>query len=150
MGLPKSGTACRAAPAGTKTRAAPEARPLTAHRFAEVRDVIGPCYVGRDGDVALAVWGEAAAGGRSLLVAPVDSAGIPGKPMRIGTVAPELDLVLARGLGAAGAGLPGKPRFALVTTRRGEQKTSIDVTATTAAGVAVFGPTNVAERARRA
>jgi hypothetical protein len=132
----------------TKPKLSHRAQPLAAHRFAEVSDVIGP-YVGRDADVALAAWGEAGSGGRSLLAAPVDAAGMPGKPVRLGTVAPELDLVLVRGFGAASAALPGKPRFALVTTRRAETKTSIDVTATTAAGVALFGPTNVADRTGR-
>ena len=70
-----------------------QAKPLAAHRFAEVRDVIGP-YVGRDGDVALAAWAEASGSGRTLLVAPIDAAGLPGKPVRLGNVAPELDLVL--------------------------------------------------------
>jgi hypothetical protein len=142
-GLPRSSSR------GTsKPKVATRAQPLTAHRFAEVSDVIGP-YVGRDGDLALAAWGEASSSGRSLFAAPVDAAGMPGKPTRLGTVAPELDLVLVRGLGSAAVGLPGKPRFALVTTRRREERTSIDVTATTAAGVAVFGPTNVAERTAR-
>lgn len=110
--------------------------------------MIGP-YVGRDGDASLAAWAEAAASGRSLLVAAIDDAGLPGKPSRIGNVAPELDLVLVRGFGAASARLPGQPRFALVTTRRAEQKTLIEVTATTAAGAVVFGPAGVAERTAR-
>lgn len=123
-------------------------RPLTAHRFAEVRDVIGP-YVGRDGDLALAAWAEASGSGRSMLVAAIDAAGVPGKPSRLGNVAPELDLVLVRGFGAAAASLPGKPRFALVTTRRTESKTLIEITATSALGAPLFGPTRAAERSAR-
>lgn len=125
-----------------------QVKPLAAHRFAEVRDVIGP-YVGRDGELALAAWAEASGSGRSMMVAPIDAAGVPGKPLRLGNVAPELDLVLVRGFGAAGARLPGKPRFALITTRRSETKTRIEVTATSAAGVPLFGPTPVADRAAR-
>ena len=101
---------------------------MTAHRFAEVTDVVGP-YVGRDGDAALAAWAEAAPSGRSLFAAAIDAKGIPAKPARIGNLAAELDLVLVRGFGAASAKAVGKPRFAVVTTRKTPQKTSIDVTA---------------------
>lgn len=122
--------------------------PMTAHRFAEVTDVVGP-YVGRDGDVSLAAWAEAAPTGRSLFAAAIDAKGVPAKPARIGNLAPELDLVLVRGFGAASAKAVGQPRFAVVTTRRSEQKTSIDVTALSASAVAVWGPTSLVERAAR-
>lgn len=121
---------------------------MTAHRFAEVTDVVGP-YVGRDGDVSLAVWAEAAASGRSLFAAAIDAKGIPGKPARFGNIAPELDLVLVRGFGAASGKAVGQPRFAVVNTRRSEQKTSLDVTALSASAVAVWGPTTLVERAAR-
>ena len=121
---------------------------MTAHRFAEVKDVVGP-YVGRDGDVSLAAWAEAAPSGRSLFAAAIDAQGIPAKPARIGNLASELDLVLVRGFGAASAKAVGKPRFAIVTTRKSEQKTSIDVTALNASAVALWGPTTLVERAAR-
>lgn len=121
---------------------------MIAHRFAEVTDVVGP-YVGRDGDAALAAWAEAAPSGRSLFAAAIDAKGIPAKPARIGNLAPELDLVLVRGFGAASAKAVGKPRFAVVTTRKTPQKTSIDVTALSASAVAVWGPTTLVERAAR-
>jgi hypothetical protein len=124
------------------------APPMIAHRFAEVTDVVGP-YVGRDGDVSLAAWAEAAPSGRSLFAAAIDAKGIPAKPARIGNIAAELDLVLVRGFGAASAKAVGQPRFAIVTTRRSEQKTSIDVTALSASAAAVWGPTTLVERAAR-
>ena len=92
--------------------------PMTAHRFAEVSDVVGP-YVGRDGDLSLAAWAEATPAGRSLFAAVIDAKAIPGKPVRVGNLASELDLVLVRGFGAASAKAVGHPRFAIVTTRRG-------------------------------
>jgi len=125
--------------------------PLTAHRFAEVSDVIGP-YVGSDGQLALAVWAETtrdAATERSLFSMPIGSKGVPGKPLRIGAAQGELDLVLVRGFGDAGAAAPGSPRFALITTRRQGQKTRIEVTALRADGNPTWGPTTVAERAGR-
>jgi hypothetical protein len=139
----------RSAPRTTPGKAGvAQAKPLAAHRFAEVRDVIGP-YVGRDGEFSLAAWAEASGSGRSMLVTPIDAAGVPGKPARLGNVAPDLDLMLVRGFGAASARLPGRPRFALVTTRRTDQKTLIEITATSADGVPVFGPTRVTERTAR-
>ena len=122
--------------------------PMIAHRFAEVSDVVGP-YVGRDGDSSLAVWAEAAPSGRSLFAAAIDARGLPAQPTRIGNLSAELDLVLVRGFGATSAKTLGQPRFAVVTTRRAEQKTSIDVTALSAVGVAVWGPSTLAERAAR-
>ncbi len=122
--------------------------PLTAHRFAEVSDVIGP-YVGRDGDVSLAAWAEATATGRNLFATGIDAKGTPGKPALIGNLARELDLVLVRGFGAASAKAVGQPRFAVVTTRRSEHKTTIDVTALGASGVAAWGPSTLAERNAR-
>jgi hypothetical protein len=122
--------------------------PLTAHRFAEVSDVIGP-YVGRDGESSLAVWAEAAAGGRSLFAAAVDAKGKPSRPVRVGNLPAELDLVLVRGFGAASAKALGKPRFAVVSTRRGEQKSTVAVTALAADGSAVWGPTTLADRGAR-
>jgi hypothetical protein len=121
---------------------------LAAHRFAEASDVIGP-YVGRDGDASLAAWAEAAGGARSLRVAPIDAHGMPGAAQRVATLAGELDLVLVRGFGEAGAALPGKPRFAVVTTRRSGRTTSIELTALRADGSAVWGPTTLAERGGR-
>jgi hypothetical protein len=121
---------------------------MVAHRFAEVSDVVGP-YVGRDGDVSLAAWAEAAASGRSLFAAAIDATGTPGAPVRIGNLAPELDLVLVRGFGAASAKALGQPRFAVVTTHRSGQKTSISVTALAANAVAAWGPTTLAERTAR-
>jgi hypothetical protein len=126
--------------------AAPSA--LTAHRFAEVSDVIGP-YVGRDGDVSLAAWAEADASGRSLTVSAIDARGVPGPVQRVGKLAPELDLVLVRGFGASSSKLVGQPRFAVVTTRRGEQKTQLQLTALRADGSALWGPTTLAERSAR-
>jgi len=122
--------------------------PMAAHRFAEVTDVVGP-YVGRDGDVSLAAWAEAGTSGRNLFAAAIDAKGVPATPSRIGNLAPELDLVLVRGFGAASAKAAGQPRFAVVTTRRTEQKTSIDVTALSASAKAVWGPTSLAERTAR-
>ncbi|HXK16433.1 MAG TPA: hypothetical protein VNG33_01415 [Polyangiaceae bacterium] len=122
--------------------------PLTAHRFAEVSDVVGP-YVGRDGDLSLAAWAEAASSGRILFATAITPSGVPSKPARIGNLAPELDLVLVRGFGAASAKTAGHPRFAVVTTRRAEQKTQIDVTALSADAAPVWGPTVLAERAAR-
>lgn len=122
--------------------------PLTAHRFAEVSDVIGP-YVGRDGDSALAAWAEAESNGRTLFALPIDASGTPGKSVRMGKLGGELDLVLVRGFGAASAKLPAQPRFALVTTRRSEQKSIVEVTAVRADGTPVWGPTLLAERAQR-
>ncbi|HYQ14445.1 MAG TPA: hypothetical protein VEQ58_01765, partial [Polyangiaceae bacterium] len=129
-------------------RAAGVAGPLTAHRFAEVSDVIGP-YVGRDGELSLAAWAEASGSGRSLTVAPIDAQGVPGRAVRIGNIAPELDLVLVRGFGAASSKTAGQPRFAVVTTRRSEQKSRIDLAALRADGSAIWGPTTLAERNAR-
>jgi hypothetical protein len=136
--------------ASQKKQHAPGAglQPMTAHRFAEVTDVVGP-YVGRDGDVSLAAWAEAAPSGRSLFAAAIDAKGIPAKPARIGNLAPELDLLLVRGFGTASAKAVGQPRFAVVATRRSGEKTSIDVTALSASAVAVWGPTSLVERAAR-
>ena len=122
--------------------------PMTAHRFAEVSDVVGP-YVGRDGDVSLAAWAEASPSGRTLFAAAIDAKGMPAQPARIGNLLPELDLVLVRGFGAASAKTVGQPRFAVVTTRRTEQKTAIDITALSATAVAVWGPSTLAERSAR-
>lgn len=122
--------------------------PMTAHRFAEVSDVVGP-YVGRDGDVSLAAWAEAAPNGRSLFAAAIDAKGIPAQPVRVGNLLPELDLVLVRGFGSASVKAAGNPRFAIVTTRRTEQKTSIDVTALSASATALWGPTTLVERPAR-
>lgn len=122
--------------------------PLAAHRFAEVTDVIGP-YVGRDGDASVAVWAEAAGDARKLLVAPIDAKGVPAAAQRVASLAAELDLVLVRGFGEASARMPGAPRFAVVTTRRGAKNTSIDLTALRADGAAVWGPTTLAERSAR-
>jgi hypothetical protein len=122
--------------------------PMTAHRFAEVSDVVGP-YVGRDGDVSLAVWAEATATGRSLFASAIDAKGVPARSTRIGNLLPELDLVLVRGFGAASAKTAGRPRFMVVTTRRTEQKTTIDLTALSGAAVAVWGPSTVVERTAR-
>jgi hypothetical protein len=121
---------------------------LTAHRFAEVKDVIGP-YVGRDGDVALAAWAEASGTGRELMVATLDAQGRPAEPKSAGRVGQDIDLVLVRGLGAASAQLPGQPRFALITTRRREQRTQLDLAAISATGAAVWGPTTLLERQAR-
>jgi hypothetical protein len=121
---------------------------LVAHRFAEATDVIGP-YVGRDGEAAVAVWAEAAGEGRRLLVVPIDAKGAPGAVQRVATLGPELDLVLVRGLGESADKLPGKPRFAVVTTRRGSRSTTVEVTALGADGSAVWGPTTLAERTGR-
>ncbi len=121
---------------------------MTAHRFAEVSDVVGP-YVGHDGEASLAAWAEATATGRGLYAAAIDAKGIPSTPTLIGNLPRELDLVLVRGFGAASAKGVGQPRFAVVTTRRSEQKTSIDVTALSAAGVAAWGPSTLAERNAR-
>jgi hypothetical protein len=130
-------------------RPKPKSQPLlAAHRFAEVTDVVGP-YVGRDGDVSLAAWAEAAGGARSLMVAPIDAKGIPGAARRVASLAAELDLVLVRGLGDASSKLPGQPRFAVVTTRRGAKSTSIDLTAVRADGAPVWGPATLAERTAR-
>lgn len=142
---------------GKPSKAVRQAGPLLAHRFAEVSDVIGP-YVGRDGDAAVAVWAEAsgpqdshhqAGAGRSLHAAPIDVRGLPGPRVKLGNLAPELDLVLVRGLGAASATLAGQPRFAVVTTRRSEQKTNLELTAVTASGAAAWGPSSLAERSAR-
>jgi hypothetical protein len=122
--------------------------PMTAHRFAEVSDVVGP-YVGRDGDASLAAWAEAAPKGRSLFAAAIDAKGIPAKPVRVGNILPELDLVLVRGFGAASTKTAGEPRFAIVTTRKSEQKTFIDVTALSATSTALWGPTTLVERSAR-
>lgn len=127
----------------------PSALPaLSAHRFAQVNDVVGP-YVGREGDAALAAWAEAEGSGRALFAMPIASSGVPGKPVRVGKLAGELDLVLVRGFGAAGAKLPGQPRFALVTTRRIDQKWLLEVTAVRADGTPVWGPALLTERAQR-
>ena len=75
---------------------------LAAHRFAEVKDVIGP-YVGRDGDLALAAWAEASGSRRNLIVTTIDAQGRPAEPKTVGAVGEELDLVLVRGFGAASA-----------------------------------------------
>ena len=120
---------------------------LAAHRFAEV-SVIGP-YVGRDGDLALAAWAEASGSRRNLIVTTIDAQGRPAEPKTVGAVGEELDLVLVRGFGAASAKLPAQPRFALLTTRRREQKTQLDLAAISAAGVAVWGPSTLVERAGR-
>ena len=132
----------------TRPKAGAALTPMVAHRFAEVSDVIGP-YVGHDGDASLAAWAEATATGRNLFVAVIDAKGMPAKPALVGNLARELDLVLVRGFASASAKTVGKPRFAVVTTRRGEQKTTIDVTALSASGVAVWGPSAVAERNAR-
>lgn len=121
---------------------------LRAHRFAEVSDVIGP-YVGRDGEESVAVWAEAAASGRSLVAAPLDAQAVPGAPVRVATLAPELDLVLVRGLGAASSKLAGHPRFAVVTSRRSEQRTRIELSVLRADASAVWGPVTLAERGAR-
>lgn len=126
--------------------AAPSA--LHAHRFAEVSDVIGP-YVGRDGDVSLAAWAEADGSGRTLAVTAIDGHGVPGPVQRVGKLAPELDLVLVRGFGSSSNKLVGQPRFALVTSRRGEQKTQLQLTALRVDGSALWGPTTLAERSGR-
>lgn len=141
-GLPHTPSRDARKPAATQQPA------LRAHRFAEVSDVIGP-YVGRDGDASLAVWAEASGAGRSLSAAPIDAAGLPGAATVVGQVAPELDLVLVRGLGAASARLPGRPRFAVVTSRRSGQKTHLEVAATSSSGQPLFGPAAVAERSAR-
>ena len=120
--------------------------PLAAHRFAEVTDVIGP-YVGRDGELSLAAWAEASRTGRKLVVATIDAKGVPSAPTTIGNVSADLDLVLVRGFGSASAKLTGRPRFALITTRKSGQKTLLDVTAIAAGGSALWGPTTLAERA---
>ncbi|HYJ09323.1 MAG TPA: hypothetical protein VEX18_09940, partial [Polyangiaceae bacterium] len=124
------------------------ALPLAAHRFAEVSDVIGP-YVGRDGDAALAAWAEPSARGRNLLAASIDAKGVPGPSNRIGQLPAELDLVLVRGFGAASGSTTGRPRFAVISTRRSEQLTQLHVTAVAANGSAVWGPTALAERNAR-
>jgi len=134
--------------AAAKVVVATRTPPLTAHRFAEVTDVIGP-YVGRDGDLSLAAWAEAAGSGRILFATAIAPSGLPTAPVRIGNLAPELDLVLVRGFGAAAAKTAGQPRFAVVTTRRTEQKTQIDVTGLSGQGALVWGPTVLAERAAR-
>jgi hypothetical protein len=121
---------------------------LTAHQFAEVKDVIGP-YVGRDGDLALAAWAEASGSGRELMVATLDAQGRPAEPKSAGRVGQDIDLVLVRGLGAAAAKLPGQPRFALITTRRREQRTQLDLAAISATGTSVWGPTTLIERPAR-
>lgn len=110
--------------------------------------MIGP-YVGRDGDLSLAAWAEAASSGRILFAAGIGPSGVPSAPSRIGNLAPELDLVLVRGFGAAAATTAGHPRFAVVTTRRTEQKTQLDVTALGAEGALIWGPTVLTERAAR-
>jgi hypothetical protein len=110
--------------------------------------VVGP-YVGRDGELSLAAWAEASGNGRALFSAPIDARGLPGTAVRIGNVLPELDLVLVRGFGRAATSTPGKPRFALVTTRKLEQRTRIDVTALAADGAPAWGPTTLAERTGR-
>jgi hypothetical protein len=144
----KLGGLPRPAPLAVGDSAAVGQRALAAHRFAEVSDVIGP-YVGRDGDAALAAWAEAGESGHDLLAVAIDVAGLPGKPVRLGSIAPELDLVLVRGFGAASARLPGRPRFAIVTSRRAGQSTHVEVTATDESGAPLFGPASVAERAAR-
>jgi hypothetical protein len=121
---------------------------LSAYQFAEVKDVIGP-YVGRDGDLALAAWAEASGSGRDLKVSVVDAQGRPAEPKSVGRVGQDVDLVLVGGLGAASARLPGQPRFALLTTRRREQKTQLELAAIAATGAAVWGPTTLIERAAR-
>lgn len=136
-----------ALPKLNKPRAS-SATPLTAHRFAEVSDVVGP-YVGREGDAALAAWAEAESGGRALFALPIGASGTPGKSVRVGKLAGELDLVLVRGFGAASPKVPGQPRFALVTTRRNDQKSLVEVTAVRADGTPVWGPTQLAERPQR-
>lgn len=110
--------------------------------------MIGP-YVGRDGDVSLAAWAEASGAGRTLLAAAIDARGLPGAPARLGELQAELDLMLVRGFGAAAANLAGQPRFALLTSRRTEQRTVLEVTAVGANGAAVWGPSRLAERAGR-
>jgi hypothetical protein len=117
---------------------------MQAHRFAEVTDVVGP-YVGRAGDSTLAAWAEVGGNGRTLFASRIDGRGRPGEPMRIASLASSLDLMLVRGFGAAGA-MAEKSRFAVITTRRSEQKNSIDITALTADAKAVWGPTSVVER----
>ncbi|HYP88529.1 MAG TPA: hypothetical protein VEQ59_10250, partial [Polyangiaceae bacterium] len=129
-------------------RAATGVGSLTAHRFAEVSDVIGP-YVGRDGELSLAAWAEASGSGRSLTVAPIDAQGVPGRAVRIGKIAPELDLVLVRGFGAASNKIAGQPRFAVITTRRSEQKTRIDLVALRADGSSIWGPITLGDRSAR-
>lgn len=143
----------RATPATLKARAAAQraqakVTALTAHRFAEVSDVIGP-YVGRDGDASLAAWAEVEGSGRSLFVSAINAQGVPSKAARVGGLGSDLDLVLVRGFGKASAKAAGQPRFAVVTTRRAGKSTTIDVTALRADGTAVWGPTPLAERNAR-
>lgn len=140
------GPARRPIPARPKKKPRHAPSPLlVAHRFAEVSDVIGP-YVGRDGDVSMAAWAEADGAGRTLMASAIDARGVPGRAQRLGTLAPELDLVLVRGFGASSAKVTGQPRFAVVTTRRAEQKTQLQLTALRADGSALWGPTTLAER----
>lgn len=147
-GLPRA----KVDPGGGK-RASADA-PLPAYRFAEVTDVVGP-YVGRDGARSLAAWAEASGGGRALFAAPIDEKGVPGVPQRVGNLAAGLDLMLVRGLGAASGKLAGRPRFALITTRRSDgatardEKTYVELTAIDERGAASWGPTVVAERPGR-
>lgn len=110
--------------------------------------MIGP-YVGSDGELALAAWAEPRGGERGLVVAVIDASGVPSAPTPVGNVAAELDLVLVRGFGAASAKLVGKPRFALVTTRRTAQKTDLQVSAISASGAPLWGPATLAERSSR-
>jgi hypothetical protein len=135
-----------------RARAARSVRPastaLAAHRFAEVSDVIGP-YVGRDGDVSLAVWADAAGDARSLMAAPIDARGVPAEARRVASLSAGLDLVLVRGLGEASSKLPGQPRFAVVTTRRAARSTFIEVTALRSDGASVWGPAVLTERSAR-
>src|SRR5262245_60824743 len=69
---------------------------LPAYRFAEVNVVVGP-YIGREADTLLAAWAEAEANGRALFALPIAPGGVPGKSVRVGKLAGELDLVLVRG-----------------------------------------------------
>lgn len=123
-------------------------RALASYRFAQVSDVVGP-YVGRDGELSVAAWGEAENGGRALFASAIAAGGVPAKPVRLASLAGELDLVLVRPLAQGAANLPGRPRFAVITTRRDAQKTRIDVTALQADASAAWGPTTVAERNAR-
>jgi hypothetical protein len=132
---------------GKKPRVAASAA-LGAHLFAQVSDVIGP-YLGRDGELSVAAWAEADGPGRTLMASAIDAHGVPGPAQRIGKLLPELDLVLVRGFGPSSAKLAGQPRFALVTTRRTEQKSQLLLTALRDDGSALWGPTTLAERSAK-
>lgn len=146
--MPLGSAARRSFPPKAKKPRPADTTALHAQRFAEVSDVIGP-YVGRDADASLAAWAEAQGSGRVLAVSPIDASGKPGPAQRVGMLARELDLVLVRGFGASSTKVAGNPRFAVVTTRRAEQKTQLQLTALRADGSAVWGPTTLAERSAR-